>query len=104
MLPTGQVLYHRWEYTGINHIYLRELMVMNPDGTGQRAIYGSGSWFPNALYFPRPLPGGGGGILCILSGYHGVHRMGQLVRSRHDQRLARVRGHRAAHLRPRRSN
>ncbi|HOX02334.1 MAG TPA: SUMF1/EgtB/PvdO family nonheme iron enzyme [Candidatus Paceibacterota bacterium] len=79
VLPSGQVLYHRWDYTGINHIYLRELMLMNPDGAGQRAIYGSGSWYPNALYFPRPLPEVAGQILCILSGYHGVHRMGQLV-------------------------
>jgi len=79
VLPNGQVLYHRWDYTGINHIYLRELMLMNPDGTGQRAIYGSGSWYPNALYFPRPLPGDAGKIICVLSGYHGPHRMGQLV-------------------------
>ena len=79
VLPNGQVLYHRWDYTGINHIFLRQLMVMNPDGTGQRAIYGSNSWYPNALYFPRPLPGSSQRIVSILSGYHGVHRMGQLV-------------------------
>jgi len=79
VMADGQVLYHRWDYTGISHIFLRELMVMNPDGTGQRAIYGSNSWFPNSLYFPRPVPGQPGEILCILSGYHGVHRMGQLV-------------------------
>ena len=79
VLPNGQVLYHRWDYTGISHIFLRQLMVMNPDGTGQRAVYGSGSWYPNSLYFPRPLPGEAGRLACILSGYHGVHRMGQLV-------------------------
>ena len=79
VLPNGQVLFNRWDYTGINHIYLRELMLMNPDGTGQRAIYGSGSWFPNSLYFARPLPGDSGKLISILSGYHGPHRMGQLV-------------------------
>ncbi len=79
VLPDGRILFHRWDYTGINHIYHRQLMVMNPDGTGQRAVYGSNSWFPNALYFPQPLPGAPGKILCILSGYHGVPRMGQLV-------------------------
>ena len=79
VLPNGQVLYHRWDYTGINHIFLRELMAMNPDGTGQRAVYGSNSWFPNSLYFPRPLPGSSDKLICILSGYHGVHKMGQLV-------------------------
>lgn len=79
VLPNGQVMYSRWDYTGINHIYLRMLMVMNPDGTGQRAVYGSNSWYPNALYFPRALPGVPNGLVCILSGYHGPHRMGQLV-------------------------
>ncbi len=79
VLANGQVLYHRWEYTGISHIYLRMLMAMNPDGTGQRALYGSNSWFPNSLYFPRAMPGRPGRIACILSGYHGPHRMGQLV-------------------------
>ncbi len=79
VLASGQVLYHRWDYTGINHIFMRQLMVMNPDGTGQRVVYGSNSWFPNALYFPRPLPDRPGELVCILSGYHGTHRMGQLV-------------------------
>jgi len=79
VLPNGQVMYHRWDYTGINHIFLRQLMVMNPDGTGQRAVYGANSWFPNALYFPQALPDGSGRVAAILSGYHGVHKMGQLV-------------------------
>jgi len=79
VLPNGQVLYHRWDYTGISHIFLRQLMVMNPDGTNQHAIYGSNSWFPNSLYFPQPLPGSSDKLICILSGYHGVHKMGQLV-------------------------
>jgi len=79
VLGNGQVLFHRWDYTGINHIFMRQLMVMNPDGTGQRAVYGSNSWYPNALYFPRPVPGESHRLACILSGYHGVHKMGQFV-------------------------
>ncbi len=79
MLNNGQVLYQRWDYTGICHIFLRQLMVMNPDGTKQRAIYGSNSWYPNALFFSRALPGESTKIISILSGYHGAHRAGQLV-------------------------
>jgi formylglycine-generating enzyme required for sulfatase activity len=78
-LNNGQVLYQRWDYTGICHIFLRQLMVMNPDGTKQRAIYGSNSWYPNSLYFPQALPGESNKIISILSGYHGAHRAGQLV-------------------------
>jgi len=79
ILNNGQVLYQRWDYTGICHIFLRQLMVMNPDGTKQQAIYGSNSWYPNSLYFARALPGESNKIISILSGYHGAHRAGQLV-------------------------
>ncbi len=79
VLANGQILYTRWDYTGINHIFLRQLMVMNPDGTGQRAVYGSNSWFPNSLFHTRQIPGRPGMLVGILSGYHGVHKMGWLV-------------------------
>jgi len=79
VLPSGQVIFSRWDYTGIMHIYLRPLMVMNPDGTLQRAVYGSNSYYPNSLYFPRGVPGESNKLVAILSGYHGVNRMGELV-------------------------
>ena len=78
VLPTGQVIFSRWDYTGPMHIYLRPLMVMNPDGTGQRAVYGSNSYWPNALYYPRGIPDAPGKIIAIIAGYHGVPRMGEL--------------------------
>jgi len=78
VLPTGQVIFSRWDYTGPMHIYLRPLMVMNPDGTGQRAVYGSNSYWPNALYYPRGIPGSPSKIVAIIAGYHGVPRMGEL--------------------------
>ena len=79
VLPTGQVIFSRWDYTGPMHMYLRPLMVMNPDGTGQRAVYGSNSYWPNALYFPRGIPGAAGKLVAIVAGYHGVPRMGELA-------------------------
>ena len=78
VLPTGQVIFSRWDYTGPMHIYLRPLMAMNPDGTGQRAVYGSNSYWPNALYYPRGIPAAPGKIIAIIAGYHGVPRMGEL--------------------------
>ncbi len=78
VLNNGQVLFNRWDYTGINHVFMRQLMVMNPDGTGQRAIHGSNSWYPNALYYSRALPGNGTRLASILTGYH-EPRMGQFV-------------------------
>jgi len=79
VLSSGQIVYNRWDYTGINRVFLRPLMVMNPDGTGQRSLYGSNSWYPNGLYFTQELPGKPGQLLCILSGYHGPGRTGHLV-------------------------
>ena len=79
VLQNGQVLYVRWDYSGINHVFLRMWMMMAPNGTGQRSLYGSNSWFPNGLYAPHELPGRSGEFLSVLSGYHGPGRTGHLV-------------------------
>ena len=79
LLSNGQIIFSRWQYSGTMHIYSRPLTVMNPDGTHQRAIYGSNSYFPNALYFPRTIPDSPGKIVAILSGYHGTNRTGEMV-------------------------
>ncbi|MCX7887096.1 MAG: hypothetical protein N3B01_07585 [Verrucomicrobiae bacterium] len=79
VLPPGQVVYNRWEYIAQNHIFQHTLMVMNRDGTGQRALYGSNSYYPNATYFAKPPPDSDSQFLFILSGYHGPQRMGQLA-------------------------
>ena len=79
VLADGQVAYSRWDYSGTMHMYLRPLMAMNPDGTGQRAIFGSNAYWPNAVYFPRQVPGERGRVAAIVCGYHGVNRMGELV-------------------------
>lgn len=78
VLNTGQVLYCRWEYANTPHVFPHLLFQMNPDGTGQRAFYGTNSYWPNAIYYPRPIPGEATKIVGIVSGYHGDHRMGEL--------------------------
>ncbi len=75
----GQVIYSRWDYTGINRIFLRIIMKMNPDGTGQKSIYGSNMWFPSGFYYPQELPGKNGKFLGIVTGYHGSYRSGKLA-------------------------
>ena len=85
--PDGKVMYTRWEYTDLPHSNSRILFQMNPDGTGQSAVYGSNSFWPTALFFARPMPGGK--FAGIVSGHHGVARMGELVvfdpaRGRHE--------------------
>jgi len=40
VLQDGRIVFSRWDYTGILHMYLRPLIAMRPDGSNQRAIYG----------------------------------------------------------------
>ncbi|MEN6334463.1 MAG: hypothetical protein ABFE01_09395 [Phycisphaerales bacterium] len=79
VLSDGQVLYHRWESLGIDHTLRRLLMAMNPDGTGQHAVYGSNSQLANSLYFPRPLPGCNDRLVCVLADSRGRQKAGRLA-------------------------
>lgn len=79
MAPDGALLYLRWEYAGIAHFGARTLFKMNPDGTNQRPYIGRGEYWPNAIFYPRPCPGADGKVVGIVSGHHGVNRMGELV-------------------------
>jgi len=78
-LQDGRVMYLRWEYSGIVHYVSRILFTMNPDGTGQRELYGSNSYWPNAMFYARPIPDDPHRFAAVVSGHHGVPRMGELV-------------------------
>ncbi len=79
VLADGKVMYLRWEYTDIMHYYSRIMMTMNPDGSNQRSIYGSQSLWPNSMFNARPLPGRPGQFSAVVSGHHGVSRIGKLT-------------------------
>ncbi len=75
----GKVMYTRWEYTDLTHYYSRIVMTMNPDGTEQRALYGSGYMFPNSVFDMQVIPGHSSAFVGIISGHHGVARSGRLI-------------------------
>jgi formylglycine-generating enzyme required for sulfatase activity len=79
VMADGRVMYLRWEYTDSAHYFSRVLMAMNPDGTGQIEYYGSNSYWPNSIFYAKPLPGQTSKFVGIVSGHHGVPRMGELV-------------------------
>ncbi|MCU0875876.1 MAG: SUMF1/EgtB/PvdO family nonheme iron enzyme, partial [Pirellulaceae bacterium] len=79
IMADGRILYTRWEYTDIAHAFTGRLMAMNPDGTGQRAHYASGSFWPNRLFYARPIPGCPTKFVAIVTGHHGTARAGELV-------------------------
>ncbi|MFC1498172.1 hypothetical protein ACFLS1_06850 [Verrucomicrobiota bacterium] len=79
VMNDGRVMYSRWEYTDTAHYFTRLLMCMNPDGTRQMSIYGSNSYWPNSIFYVRPIPGDPSKVIGIISGHHGVARMGELI-------------------------
>jgi len=79
MMNSGRVMYLRWEYSDISHAYSRILFSMNPDGTDQVAYYGSNSYWPNAMFYARQIPGSPSKFVAIVSGHHGLRRMGEMV-------------------------
>ena len=79
IMNNGKVMYTRWEYTDLTHYYSRIVMHMNPDGTENKALYGSGAMFPNSTFDVQPLPNSGSAFVGIISGHHGIARSGRLI-------------------------
>jgi len=79
VMSDGRVLYTRWEYTDIAHAFSARVFTMNPDGTEQRAYYASSSYWPNRIFFARPIPGHATKFVGVISGHHGTARAGELV-------------------------
>ena len=79
VLNNGRILYLRWEYSDLPHFVSRILFHMNPDGTSQMEYYGSNSYWPNAMFYARPIPNQPTMFCAIVGGHHDVPRMGELV-------------------------
>lgn len=79
VMNSGKVMFTRWEYAGTPHFFTRLIFQMYPDGSGQEELYGSNSYWPNAIYGARPLPNHSTRFVGIVSGHHGDRRMGELV-------------------------
>lgn len=79
VMENGQILYQRWEYADIPHSNSRIMFTMNPDGTNQRAYYGSNSYFPTSYFDARPIPGRPSAMAGIVTGHHSIPRSGRLI-------------------------
>ncbi len=78
VMNDGRILYLRWEYTDTPHVWARFLFTMNPDGTTQREFYGSGGYWPNSIFYARPVPNHPTKVAGIVTGHH-VGRVGEFV-------------------------
>ncbi len=79
VMNNGQILYQRWEYADLPHSNSRLMFTMNPDGTTQRAYYGSNSYFPTAFFNARPIPNHNSAIIGTAGGHHSIARAGRLL-------------------------
>lgn len=79
VIPNGRIMYTRWEYTDLTHYFSRFVMHMNPDGTENKALYGSGGFFPNSVFDMKPLPHSSSRFIGIITGHHGISRSGRLI-------------------------
>ena len=78
VMPDGRILYLRWDYTDTPHVWNRVLFTMNPDGSNQSEFYGSNSYWPNSLFFARPIPDHPTQFVGIVTGHH-VGRAGEMI-------------------------
>ena len=79
ILPDGRVMYLRWDYTDTPHAFNRVMFSMNPDGTGQAAIYGSNSYWPNCMFYPKPVPGSTTKFVAAIMGHHSGSKGGMFL-------------------------
>jgi hypothetical protein len=71
VMPNGQILYTRWEYTDKELMRIQSLWTVNPDGTGTSAFWGNQSYWPDLLMEARPIPGSH----RVMFGGHGHHQV-----------------------------
>ncbi len=69
MLPSGNIIYTRWEYTERPLWRLQGLWTMNPDGTQVEVYWGNRSSHPDILIEPRPIPDSNK-VMFIGAGHH----------------------------------
>jgi len=74
VLNNGRVLYSRWEYSDSPHYFTRLLF-----STDQKEYYASNSPWPNSTFYARPIPDDPAKVVGVISGHHGVPRMGELI-------------------------
>jgi formylglycine-generating enzyme required for sulfatase activity len=79
LLNDGRVMYLRWQYTETPHYFDRMLFTMSPDGRQQKALWGSGAFFPTAYKQARPVLTHPSMVLGVVSGHHSLPEAGRLM-------------------------
>jgi hypothetical protein len=71
MLPSGRVLFTRWEYIDRDLTYRQSLWTQNPDGTVYQLYFGNTIRDPGTFWQARPIPGQSQRVLATFGPHHG---------------------------------
>ena len=71
MLPSGRVLFTRWEYIDRDLTYRQSLWTQNPDGTAYQLYFGNTIRDPGTFWQARPIPGQSHRVLATFGPHHG---------------------------------
>ncbi len=71
MLPSGRVLFTRWEYIDRDLTYRQSLWTQNPDGTAYQLYFGNTIRDPGTFWQARAIPGQSHRVLATFGPHHG---------------------------------
>lgn len=71
VLPSGRVLFTRWEYIDRDLTYRQSLWTQNPDGTAYQLYFGNTIRDPGTFWQARPIPGQSHRVLATFGPHHG---------------------------------
>ncbi len=71
VLPTGQILYGRWDYIDRDAVTHQNLWTTRPDGTSPAALWGNATASPHCSFQPQPIPGSNK-IVFTASAHHSI--------------------------------
>ncbi|MHC4740956.1 MAG: HzsA-related protein [Planctomycetota bacterium] len=79
VMPSGEILYHRWEYVDKGATISKCLWSMYPDGSHSREIYGNDILTPHTIIQGRPIPGTSDKYVA-LGAYHMDNAIGNVMK------------------------
>jgi len=79
VMPSGQILYHRWEYVDKGATISKCLWSMYPDGSRSGEIYGNDILAPHTIIQGRPIPGTSDKYIA-LGAYHMDNAIGTVMK------------------------
>jgi uncharacterized protein len=79
VMPSGQILYHRWEYVDKGATISKCLWSMYPDGSHSMEVYGNDILSPHTIIQGRPIPGTSDKFVA-LGAYHMDNAIGTVMK------------------------